>query len=318
MPKTTRRGHEAERPSEIPPAGWRAILGRVWKEIAADHVTVVAAGVAFFGLLAVFPTIGVFVSVGGVILDPADIVSELETVVTLLPENAATIITDQIVSVAGSDGSTTGIAAALGIGVALYGAMRGVLTLIEGMNIAYDEEETRGVFVLYLTALLLTVVLLLAVVLTFAILVVLPGLAVLLGLPDWVERVIGWSKWPILGALTITGLSVLYRFGPSRRNPRWRWISPGSILATMLWLGGTLGFSLYVQNFGRYNETYGALGGVVVLLTWFWLSAFIVLCGAELNAEMEHQTRRDSTVGPDRPMGMRGAVKADTRPKGEA
>ncbi|SFA90010.1 membrane protein [Poseidonocella pacifica] len=314
-PSPQDRGQAAERPAEIPSPGWWDILKRTKDEIGRDHVSVVSAGVAFFGLLAIFPAIGAIISIAGLFLDPADVAQQLDQLAALLPDNAATIIQDQIVKVTGGDETATGLAVAFGILLALYGAMKGMKTLMEGMNIAYDETETRGFVMQNVTAFGLTLALILGLTLSFAVILVLPAVIAWFGLPEGVETVITWAKWPVLAGLTMLGLSLLYRFGPARDNPKWRWVSVGSVASTILWVAGTIGFSIYAKNFGSYNETYGTLGGVIILLTWLWLSSFIVLSGAELNSEMEHQTRRDSTTGPPQPRGQRGAVKADSRPE---
>jgi len=180
------------------------------------------------------------------------------------------------------------------------------------MNIAYEEDEKRGFLALNALALGLTLFLIVGLVIAVSAAVVAPAVAAAFEFVPWLEVVMKWAPWPILFVLVILGLSVIYRYGPSRTYARWRWISPGAVVATVLWLIGSAAFSIYAANFGSYNATYGALGGVIVLLTWLWLSAFAVLLGAELNSEIEHQTRRDSTVGEELPMGERGAVKADT------
>ncbi|WP_022708522.1 YihY/virulence factor BrkB family protein [Paracoccus zeaxanthinifaciens] len=314
MPRKQHRGRRAEAPTEIPAKGWWDILKRVKNEISSDHVSVVSAGVAFFGLLAIFPAIAAVISIAGFFLDPADVAGQLDSLVTILPESAASIIQDQITAVTGGDETATGIAALFGIAVAFYGATKGMLTLMEGMNVAYDEEETRGIVALYATGGALTLFLIFGILVSMGAILVVPVVLDVLPLPGIVETIISWAQWPVLAALTMFGLAVVYRFGPSREDPKWRWVSPGAIVATILWLAGTVGFSIYAQNFGSYNETYGTIGGVIILLTWLWISAYIVLAGAELNSEMEHQTRLDTTTGQPRPQGQRGAVKADTDP----
>ncbi len=314
MSSDATRGQMARRPAEIPRRGWKDILLRIKDEVVSDHVSVVSAGVAFFGLLAIFPAVAALISIAGYVLDPENVVSRLESALAVLPENAAAIIRDQLVAVTGGDETATGFAALIGLALALYGATKGMMTLMEGMNIAYDESEKRGFLALYATGIALTLFLIFGLLVTFGVMIVVPALLAFVGLPERIAAAINWLQWPLLAVLTVFGLAVLYRFGPSRENPRWRWVSPGAIVATVMWLVGTVAFSIYAQNFGSYNETYGTLGGVIVLLTWLWLSSFIVLLGAELNSEMEHQTRRDTTTGPEEAMGHRGAVKADTRP----
>ncbi|MDM8167660.1 YihY/virulence factor BrkB family protein [Roseovarius sp.] len=310
------RGQAATHPVEIPRRGWWDIVRRLVWGIPADHLSVVAAGVAFFGLLAIFPAVVALISIAGVLLDPVDVASQLEAYIGMLPQEAAAIIQDQVLKVTGGDEAATGFAAILGLLLAIYGATRGMMTLMEGMNIAYGESETRGFVALYATGVALTLVIIVGLLTALVFMIVLPAVVGFLGLPGKVETAIVWLQWPVLALLAVLGLAVLYRFGPARAKARWRWISPGAVVATFLWMLGTIGFSLYTQNFASYNETYGTLGGVIILLTWLWLSSFIVLAGAKLNAEIEHQTRRDTTTGPPRPEGERGAIKADTYPDG--
>ncbi len=310
MAKAGPKGRGASRPGEIPKAGWRDILVRTWHEMTRDHVSIVAAGVAVFGLLALFPAITALISIAGLMLDPAEIEARLEQVASVLPEDAAGIIQGQAREVASSSTGAS-IAAIGGILLALYSASKGMKSLMEGMNIAYDEEESRGFLKLNAVALGLTLFLIVGLILALGATVILPAALGFLGLSDTVRTLITVLQWPLLAVLAILGLAVVYRFGPSREQPRWRWISPGAVAATVLWIVASIGFSIYVANFGNFNETYGALGGVIILLTWLWVSAMIVLMGAELNSEAEHQTRRDTTTGEARARGERGAVKAD-------
>lgn len=295
---------------------WKAILLRVKNEIATDHISVVSAGIAFYALIAIFPAIAALISIAGLVLDPADVASQLQTALAVLPESAGAVLQEQVLKVTGGDETGTGLVALFGIVIALYGAMKGVLTLMEGLNIAYDEEETRGLVKQYLTAFVITLCAIIGLAAGIAVLIVLPVVVAFLPLPPAVETAANWLRWPLMGALTMLALAGMYRFGPSRADPKWRWVSVGAVVSTLLWVLGTGAFSLYVQNFDDYTETYGALGGVIILLTWMWLSAFIVLTGAELNAEIEQQTSKDTTTGAPEPMGNRDAVKADTPPPG--
>ncbi len=311
MTAATARGRHARKPSEIPTRGWRDIASRVWEELTADHVSVVSAGVAFFGLLALFPAIGALMSIAGLFMDPGAIESQLSTVASVLPEDAAAILQKQARSVASNSGTGLGLAALLGVILSLYGASKGMRTLMEGMNIAYDEEEERGFVKEYAVSFALTLVLVFGLLVALGFTIVVPALLGNLGLPDLIVTAVEWGRWPLLAIFTIFGLAILYRYGPSREDPQWRWVTWGSVIATILWIAGSIAFSIYVRNFGSYGESYGALGGVIILLTWLWLSAFIVLLGAEINSEMEHQTEHDTTTGQDLPRGERGAVKAD-------
>ncbi|WP_375262555.1 YihY/virulence factor BrkB family protein [Palleronia sp.] len=306
------RGRHADRPRAIPKPGWRDILLRVKDEITTDHVSIVSAGVAFFGLIAVFPAIAALISIAGLIFDPASIEAQLEGLAGVLPENAAAILQEQARKVAEGAGTGVGLAAAGGILLSLYSASKGMKTLMEGMNIAYDEKESRGFIALNVTALALTLFLIVGILVAFTATLAAPALLGALGLSEGVKAAVTYGRWPLVGLLTIFGLAVVNRYGPSRENPQWKWVSVGAVVSTIIWLLGSIAFSIYVRNFGSYNETYGALGGVIILLTWLWLSAFIVLFGAELNSEMEHQTTTDTTTGDPLPRGERGAAKADT------
>lgn len=304
------RGRTADSPRDIPRQGWSDILKRTWASIGKDHVSVVAAGVAFYGLLALFPAIAAFVAIAGLVIDEQTMQAQIAQLTDALPEDAAAIIEDQAMQVAGA-GAAAGWGAIGGFLFALWGAARGVKALMEGMNIAYDEEETRGFLKFNAVALALTLFLILGLVIAVAAAFVAPAVAAFVNLPPGIAGLLTYATWPVLLVLTIFGLAVMYRYGPAREAAEWRWLTPGSVIATVIWLLGSIAFSIYVTNFGDYTATYGALGGVILLLTWFWLSAFVVLLGAELNAEIEHQTARDTTTGEDRRKGERGAKKAD-------
>lgn len=277
-------------PREISRPEWGSVLHRTWASVGNDHVSVVAAGVAFFGLLSLFPAVAAFVALAGVFVDPTTMQAQISAWTEALPASAGEIVSRQAVQVAES-GSAAGWGAALGFALALWGAAKGVKTLMEGMNIAYGAEEDRNMIVFNLVALGLTLFLLVGLAIALALAVVAPAVAVAMSFAPWLEAVMRFAPWPILLVLTILALAVLYRYGPSRRDTPWRWITPGAIAATLIWLVGTAMFSIYVANFGTYNATYGALGGVVVLLVWLWLSAFAVLLGAEFNSEIEREAR---------------------------
>lgn len=306
------RGRHADRPGQIPKAGWRDILLRTWEEMSRDHVSMVAAGVGFYGLLAIFPAITAIISIWGLMFDPQTIVDQIRTVGNVLPQQAQDVITDQASRIAEGAGTGVTLAAIGGILLALYSATKGVKSLIEGLNIIYDEEEKRGFLKLNLVALVLTLILILIMIGTLGVLVLYPALTGAFGFSSVVQTLITWLRWPLLAVIAVFGMAVLYRYAPSRDRPKWRWVSWGAVAATVLWIVGSIAFSVYMRYFGNYNETYGTLGAAIVLLTWFWLSAFVVLMGAELDSEIEHQTARDSTTGGREPMGQRGAHAADT------
>ncbi len=305
------RGRDAGSPEKIPPMGWLDISYRVWNAVQRDHIDLIAAGVAFYGLLAIFPTITAFTALSGLVVEPVEVSRQLEMIENFLPKEASQIILAQAADVAGSENAGLGFAFVIGLGIALYSTSKGMASLMEGLNIAYDEVEKRGFIALKARTFVMTILLVFALVLGLVSALLLPVVFSYLALPDWLEKVLSSARWIILGFLTVTGLSFVYRFGPSRTDAKWKWITPGAVIACLLWLAASYGFSVYVANFASYNKTFGSLAGVIILLMWLWISAYIILLGAELNGEMEAQTRRDSTVGPDRPMGTRGAVKAD-------
>tara|TARA_R110002049_G_scaffold10127_3_gene50450 strand:+ start:157561 stop:158505 length:945 start_codon:yes stop_codon:yes gene_type:complete len=305
------RGRGAETPAEIPPKGWFDILLRVKKEITDDHLSLIAAGVAFYALLALFPAITALMALAGLLVEPAQVAEQIQTLAALMPEEAATIILDQAIEVTGSEETGLGWAFIIGLCLALYSASKGMASLMEGLNVAYDETENRGFIKRTLWTLALTVLLVVGLVMGLTATLAVPAVVGFFTLPGWLETLLSYGSWLVLGLLSITGLGALYRYGPARDNAEWKWLAPGTVIACAVWLIASLGFSIYVGNFGSYNETFGSMAGAIILLMWLWISAFIVLIGAEFNAEMEAQTRADTTVGEDEPMGQRGAEKAD-------
>ncbi|PVA08195.1 YihY/virulence factor BrkB family protein [Thalassorhabdomicrobium marinisediminis] len=305
------RGRHASTPTEIPPKGWKDVAFRLKDEIAADHVGLIAAGVAFYGLLALFPAITAMLAIGGLLIEPNQIIEQISTMKGLVPDEVMTIIVDQATAVAGSREGGLGLAAVLGLLIAIYSASKGMKSLIEGMNVAYDEDESRGFIKLTFITLGLTLFLIFGLLVGLGATLVVPAVLSLLN-AGWLAELIGTiTVWAGLILLTLFGLAVLYRYAPSRDKPEFKWVSPGALAACFLWIVGSAGFAFYVGNFGSYNESFGSLAGIVVLLMWFWISAFIILLGAELNAELEAQTTYDTTVGPTQPMGERDAEKAD-------
>ena len=306
------RGRSAERPSQLPAAGWRDILWRVKTEMAQDNLSLVAAGVAFYALLALFPAIAAVVSIYGLVADPQTVEQQLQSVSHILPQEARSIVEEQLKRVTASGSTALGLGAIVSLLLAIWSANKGTQSLITALNIVYDEDEKRGFIWLNVISLGLTVGMFLFLIVCLVAIAGLPALIGNLGLPEVVRQLAVWLRWPILGVAFVVALAMLYRFAPRRDEPRWRWVSWGAVVATVLWLIASGLFSWYVSNFGSYNETYGSLGAVAVLMMWLWLSALIVLLGAELNAEMEHQTERDTTRGGEQPVGRRGAYVADT------
>ncbi|EAR49692.1 Ribonuclease BN [Oceanicola granulosus HTCC2516] len=270
---------------------------------------------AFYGLLALFPAITAMIAIAGLVMEPAQITEQLQALGGMLPQDAADILIGQAQEVAGSREGGLGLAAVLGILLALYSASKGVSSLMEGINVAYDEEDQRGFIKRTALTLALTLVLIVGIVLGLASTVVLPAVLNVVDLGPVTEILIAAFRWALLLVLAVGGFALLYRFAPDRSSARMKWLTPGAIVGCILWIVATVGFAIYADNFGSYNESFGALGGVIVLLMWLWLSSYAVLMGAEINSEIELQTRVDTTTGPPMPRGTRGAVKADNLPE---
>jgi membrane protein len=305
-------GREAERPSEIPPRGWFAVLKRVKAEVKDDNVPLLAAGVAFYAMLAIFPAIIALVTVYGMVADPDQVESQVGEFAKSLPSGADELLTSQLTNVAKAGRQSLSIGLVVSLLAVLWSASGGVQGLVKGLNVVYDERETRGFVKLRGLSLLLTVGAIIVAVVALALITVFPAVIDNLGLGRAGELAASIARWVVLALLVLVALAVLYRFAPDRANPRWRWVSGGAVVALVLWLLGSIGFSWYVDNFGKYNQTYGALAAVIILLLWLFLSAFAVLLGAEFDAETERQTARDTTTGPERPLGQRDAEVADT------
>ena len=312
------RGRGARTPSEIPRAGWRDILLRVWQRLGDDNISLVAAGVALNTLLAVFPAMAVLASIYGMFASPAEVGKEIAPFYGILPHDAAAIIQTQLEALVRPRAHTLGIAAVVSLVVSLYYSSQGVSALMSATNIAYSEGERRGFLKRLVVALGFAVGAVVGFVLMLLLTVAVPLGLQHLPLPSFINEAALALRWILLWFFAVLGLALVYRYAPSRENPRWRWVSWGSVVAASLWLASSVLFSFYVRDFGSYGKTYGALGGVIVLLMWFYLQSFSIVVGAEFNAEVEHQTAVDTTRGPPAPMGERGAHVADTlgkRPK---
>ena len=306
-------GRRAERPSEIPRRGWLAVLKRVKAEVKDDNVGLLAAGVAFYAMLAIFPAIIAVVTVYGLVTrDPGQVQEQLSSFAKGLPQGAGDLLVGQLESVARTSEQSLGIGLAVSLAAVLWSASSGVQALVKGLNAAYDERETRGFLKLRGLSLLLTIGAIVVTIVTLGLIAVVPAVLDDLGLGSVGEVAARYGRWPVLAALVAVAVAALYRYAPDRRNPRWRWVSWGAVLAVALWLLGSAAFSYYVSSFGKYNETYGSIGAVIVLLLWLFLSSFVVLLGAEVDAEIERQTAKDTTTGPPRPLGERDATAADT------
>jgi len=305
------RGRRASKPTEIPAKGWKDIALRTYHAIGENRLSLIAAGVTFFTLLAIFPAIAALVSCYGLIADAATINEQLASLQDILPQGAIEIIGDQVKRLNENGNTTLGFSLLLGIALSVWSANGGVKHVFDALNLVYNEREKRNFIVLNRVSLAFTAGALLFLVLALAAIVVLPMVLAYVGIgkeASWLNLL----RWPVLLLAVLGGLAVLYRYGPSRDAPRWRWVTPGGALAAVFWLVASALFSWYVAHFGSYNKTYGSLGAAIGFMTWIWLSTMIVLVGAQVNAEMEHQTAEDTTVGKPQPPGARRARMADT------
>jgi membrane protein len=304
-------GEEAHTPTQIPAQGWWQITRRAFTESGADNVPMLAGGVAYFAFLAVFPALIAAVTLYGLVADPATVTRQVGDLASALPQEVQPLIAGQLTSVASGSNGALGIGLVVSLLAAFWSASSGTGNLMKAVNLAYDEDETRGFLKTRGIALLLTLGAVVFVLATLVLIAVVPPVmeALPLGIVGTVVAQV--VRWVLLVLLVVGALAVVYRVAPDRDAPKFRWVSTGAFVAAALWIIGSVGFSLYVNNFGSYNKTYGALAGVVVLLLWLYLTSYIVLLGAEINAESERQTRRDTTRGDEQPMGTRRAVAAD-------
>jgi membrane protein len=305
-------GRHARNPFRIPWAGWKDILWRTYQRSNDDRLLATAAGVVFFGLLAVFPAVTALVSSYGLFADPSTIGANLQSLALMLPEGSFQIVQDQIARVLDKGSVALGWTFLFGLLLAIWSANAGVKAVIDALNVVYEEREKRGFIALNLLSLAFTIGGIVALLLMVSAVVAFPLALDHLGLPPDSRVIVSLARWPLMFVGLLAALGILYRFGPSRRAPRWEWLGIGTLAAVLLWIAGSAALSWYLSNFGNYSATYGSLGAAIGLMMWMWMSAIIVLFGAELNSEIEHQTAADTTDGMPKPLGSRGATMADT------
>jgi membrane protein len=305
------QGHHPASPFQIPWAGWKQILWRTYARINEDRLLAIAAGVVFFGLLAIFPAITALVSFYGLFANPSTIAGNLQALALMLPEGSFQIVQDQIARVLAKGGTELGATFLFGLALAIWSANAGVKALIDALNVAYGEREKRSFLQLNLLSLAFTVAGIAALLLMVAAVVAFPLMLDHLGLGPESKLIFSLARWPLLFLILWGALGLLYRFGPSREHPRWEWLNVGTLAAAFLWIAGSSLLSWYLSNFANYNATYGSLGAAIGLMMWMWMSAIIVLWGAELNSEIERQMAMDTTATGPRPLGARDAAMAD-------
>ena len=311
------RGRDANTPEQIPFRGWSDILWRVLSSVSADRILSTSGGVAFFSLLAVFPGIAAVVSLYGLFADASSIGKHLTLLSGILPGGVLALFADQITFIAGRGNDALGAAFVIGLSVALFSANAAMAALFDALNVVYDEKEKRSLLRFYATTLLFTIAGILFILVAIVGVVILPLIMKFVGLAATTEKLLEFLRWPVLFVTIVASLGFIYRYGPSRADARWRWVTWGSIVAACLWIGASMLFSWYVATFDSYNRLYGSLGAGIGFMMWLWVSAVIVLLGGELNAETEHQTARDTTEGVAKPLGSRGAMMADHVGKSE-
>ncbi|MBN9562479.1 MAG: YihY/virulence factor BrkB family protein [Alphaproteobacteria bacterium] len=310
-PAAERLGRRAENPGQIPWPGWKAVIRRTAREAISDRVSLVSAGCAFWATLALFPAITMLIFIYGLVFDPATVEPQLQVIARFVPPSAYTLISDRVHQLVSQRQGTLGVGLLISTAVALWSSATGTKALLSALNLAYEEEEQRSFLRFQFVAFAMTLCAILGAVLAIAILVFLPAVISFVGLSAHSKLLLRLGGIAVLVIFVLLSLSVLYRFGPSRTHARWHWITPGSLLATLLWLAASVLFTLYVTDLANYDATYGPLGTVVGVMMWFWVTIYAVMLGAELNSELELQTARDSTEGPPKPMGKRGAFVAD-------
>lgn len=280
--------HIAETPSEIQARGWKDILLRVYHGISENRILLIAAGVTFYILLAIFPGIAALISIYGLFANPSDVTNQLATITNIAPSGAIEVLRDEMTRLAAKGGTSLSVGFLVGLIVSLWTTNSGVSALFDALNIVYEEKEKRGFIKYYAKTLAFTIAAMVFALLLIAVVVALPVALNLVPLPGGTELFARIVRWPILFVLVALALAALYRFGPSRAGARWRWITWGGAFATVVWIGASFLFSWYVANFGSYNKTYGSLGAIIGFMTWIWISVVVVLIGAKLDAEMEH------------------------------
>lgn len=312
-PRQLRRGAAAKSAADIPLRGWLDVLIRTWRQMDKDNVFLISAGVAFYFLLALMPALTSFSAVGTVMITPDDIRTLAQQVGILMPESARVVLNSQLDSVlkSGPEQTSLTLKAVTGFVISFWAATAGVRAMMIAVTLAYREHERRSFVQFYVTAFSLTVAALFIGLCAILALVAVPVAFSVFPFSETKELLIRLLRWPVIIAAVAAGLSITYRFAPSRRHAKTKWVTTGAVVATLLWLAGSFAFTTYVESFADFEAVHGALSSIVVLLLWFWFSAVVTLMGAELNAEIEHQTSVDTTVGRDRPMGERGAYVAD-------
>ena len=305
------RGFQARSPMEIPIRGWWDISKRVYHNLSQDNLSFVAAGVAFYALLAIFPALAAIVSIYAYFASPTDIHDQLDKVIAILPASSRDIILLQVSDITQQSNKVLSASAIGTLLLTIWSSSKGCQALITACNITYHQRNKRQFLMALVVRFLFSLGAIVVALVALLIIGILPIVLNLVGLTELIDLMIQLITWPLLAIIFNLALAFLYRYAPHRTPAKWRWITPGSMLATLMWIIASIGFSYYVSQFASYNETYGSLGGVVIMLMWLYISAYIIIFGAAINASTEQQTLVDSTIGPEKAVGKRGAIVAD-------
>ena len=312
-PSSAAAGAGATSPAQIPPKGWWNVLKHSAAGFSDDRVMTEAAGVTFYVLLSLFPALAAFIAIYGLFNNASTLGGQLAGLGGIVPGGGIDIIKGQITALTAQGHKALGFVSIVGLAISLWSANSGVKSLFDALNTIYHEREKRSFLRRTLISFGFTLGIIGFVIIALSAVVALPIVLNFIGLSSITRLAFSILRWPFMLIVIMIGLAFVYRYGPSRKPARWQWVSWGSAIAAVSWIAASLVFSYYVGNFGSYNKTYGSLGAVVGFMTWIWISSIVVLMGAELNAELEQQTQRDSTIGPEKPKGIRGAYKADVK-----
>ncbi len=306
------RGRDALNPTDIPAKGWKDIVWRVYGCVEEERLGLIAAGVAFYVILGLFPALTALVSVYGLLTDPRSIAEQVIALYGVLPDDVIALIRDQLNTLTNAPRGQLGLGFVVSLSLALWTVNTAMMSVFDGLNVTYREREKRSFVRLNLVSLAFAMGAVVMAMLYMTAIAVVPLVLSYIGIGSFADMLIRVLRWPIIMAMSAVAIALLARYGPSREHARWAWITPGSVFVMLAWVVMSIGFSVYLSNFAHYDKTYGTLGAVIGVMVWVWLSTYILLVGSAINAEMEHQTAKDTTTKPNRPLGKRGAVMADT------
>ena len=303
--------YDAQKPKDLKMKDWWTILKRIVKNIKVNYIMIVAPGIAFFLFLAIFPALFALVSLYGLVFNPDEVQDQLSQLTVILPQNAGELIKGTLSRISEQPKPQLEWDVIISFIISLWTANFGMKALFRGINIVYNEKHNRNIVEFNILTLLFTLSGIIIGIISLALIVGFPVLSNHIDVPPLIDKLISFGRWVFLGIVIIFFVATIYKFAPDRRNPQFRWVTWGSVIATLLWLSASWAFSFYVENFGNFDQKYGTVASGVILMLWFFLTSFLILLGAEINSEMEYQTKKDTTIGKNRPLGKRNAYQAD-------